>query len=197
MSPIVTIFVGPDSVEFHAYQDTLCRLPFFRAALQGEFREASEKKITMPEDEPEIISALIEFLYTGSYTYTYDPEATTVSETTEDTPVSDLTEGSFHVSVYTVAFKYDCQLLVRAAVASFTHVLKQLNGISVIRLWKAAYAKGLFLSECENDGDLDEFKGGLAKLLKVLYETDREEMESTISEYPALSSDFLRLVVSS
>lgn len=193
MSPIATLRVGKKQIEFHAYEDILCRLPFFRAALKGKFKEATEKVIDMPEDEPEIISALVEFLYTGVYTYTYQPRETAFSEDASNTPIRDLTQGLFHVDVYATASKYDCPLLVEGAVRNFTAVLKELKGIDIVRLWKAAYAKGLYLSEWGTDEVLREFKDGLGKLVTVLYSTHREEMEGTMSEFPALGCDLLRL----
>lgn len=192
MSPVVTLLVGTDNVVFHPYEATLCRVPFFRAALQGEFREAAEKKITLPEDVPEIFSTLLEHLYTGTYTYTYVPDATTVLR---DTLVCNLSEGCFHVSVYAVAFKYDWQPLVDAAVRNFLFVLPKLTGIDIIRLWKAAYEDGLTVSVCSSGGRLDDFQKLLPALLKGLYETDGEEMESTISDLPSLASDIIRLLV--
>lgn len=192
MSSTVTLLIGVDSVEFHVPQSVLCTLPFFQAALQGEFREASEQKISMPEDEPQIVSALIEFLYTGGYTYAYSP----ADETDSDAPPADLQEGSFHVGVYATAFKYDCQELVKASLTSFLGVLGQLKGIDVVRLWKAAYAKQLLLSKVREDAMLAEFKSGLVVLLKELYITHGEEMDRTSEEHPGLMNDLLRLVVS-
>lgn len=198
MSPVVRLCIGPESVQFHAFEDIICRLPFFRAALQGGFREATEKEITMPEDEPAMVSALIEFLCNGSYTYTYGSEAATkISNSETDAPDADLSEGLFHVGVYAIASKYDCQPLTYSAVKSFKYVLNALEGIDVVRLWKAAYSKGLSLSECDEDDDgLVAFKIGLPKLLKELYVTDCEEIEGTIGEYPVLANDFVRLLVS-
>lgn len=43
MSPTVTLTAGPDAKEIKASQGILCQLPFFRAALEGEFREATTK----------------------------------------------------------------------------------------------------------------------------------------------------------
>lgn len=192
MSPVVTLLVGTDNIEFHAYEATLCRVPFFRAALQGEFKEAIEKKITLPEDEPEIFSALIEHLYTGTYTYTYD--TTTVLD--DDTPICDLSEGCFHVSVYAVAFKYGWQPLVDAAVSNFLFVLPKLTGIDIVRIWKAAYENGLTVSACSDGGRLADFQKSLPTVLKGLYQTDSEEMQCTISEMPTLANDFMRLLVS-
>lgn len=192
MSSTVTLLIGSDCVEFHVSQRVLCTLPFFRAALQGEFREASEQKIEMPEDEPQIISALVEFLCTGSYTYAYPAQG----ETDSDTPPRDLEEGSFHVDVYATAFKYDCQGLVKESLASFVRVLRKLKDFEVIRLWKAAYAKQLLLSTVRDDPNLAEFRRGLAGSLNWLYIRYGKEMERTAEEHPALINDLLRMVVS-
>lgn len=178
---------------FHAYEAILCRIPFFRAALQGEFLEATEKKIIMPEEKSEILASLIEHLYTGTYTYTYNSDTTTVFE---DIPVIDLAEGCFHVSVYAVAFKYDWQPLVDDAVKNFLAVLAMLSGIDIVRLWRAAYGDGLTITKCGGEESLVGFQRLLPRLWKGLCETDAEEMRSVVSEFPDLAYDFMHLIVS-
>lgn len=192
MSSTVTLIIGADPVEFYVPQRVLCTLPFFQAALQGEFREAAEQKIRMPEDEPQLVSAMIQFLYTGGYSYAYSADG----ETDSNAPPGDLEEGTFHVGVYATAFKYDCQELVKASLTSFLGVLGQLKGIDVIRLWKVAYANQLLISKVRDDGMLAEFKSGLVVLLKELYITHGEEMDRTSEKHPGLMNDLLRLVVS-
>lgn len=190
MSPTVTLLIGPDNIQFNASQHILCRLSFFRAALEGQFREASEKKLTMPEDDPQNVSAVIEFLYTGNYTYQYRTD-----EKSAPSPAPDLTEGLYHVGVYATAHKYGCEMLEEAALRSFVYVLGHLKGVEVLRLWKGAYAENLCLGDVEGDGKLDEFKRGLPELLKELYTRERAEVEATAAEYPLLVSDLLRLLV--
>lgn len=192
MSPAVTLVVGCDKVEFHASEATLCRIPFFRASLQGGFLEAVEKKIQFPDESPEILSALIEHLYNGTYTYTYDPEKTPV---VDDNPRCDLPEGCFHVRVYAVAVKYDWQPLVDAALKNFLVVLKDLEGIDIVRLWKVGYLHGLTVPLCAKGGLIADFQSLLPKILKGLYETDAQEMERTVLEMPSLANDFMRLLV--
>lgn len=194
MSPIIILRIGPEKTEFRAYEDILCRLPFFRAALHGGFQEASEKAITMPEDEPETIAALIEFLSTGSYTYSYPVPEPNDTDAPVGIPTSDVAQGTFHVAVYAVAAKYDCAKLVQGALGNFTYVMKQLQGFDVIELWKAAYVKGLYLAQFEEDPDLRTFMAGLQSLVGNVYRAHREEMETMVSEYPALASDILRLI---
>lgn len=190
-SHTVTLLVGTDSTILNVSQHILCRLPFFRAALQGNFREASEQKINMPEDDPQDVTALVEFLYTGSYSYAYHDNAESESEG----PTPDLAEGLYHVGVYATAHKYGCTELVAVSLGLFIYVLVHLEGIEVVRLWKGAYAKDLRLQDVEGNESVVEFMGRLAQLVKGLYAEHRTEMETVAAEFPVLISDLLRLVV--
>jgi len=66
-SPIITLVVGRDQRLFAAHEDVLSRSPFFSAALKGQFLEASSKQVELPDEEPEILSCVLEFLYKGDY----------------------------------------------------------------------------------------------------------------------------------
>lgn len=145
----------------------------------------------MPEDDAHHVAALIEYLYTGGYTYSYTPPSASAT----DAAPADLEEGSFHVGVYATAFKYDCQPLVKASLTSFVGVLRQLKGIDVIRLWEVAYDRELLLATVHGDKDLVGFRQGLVTLLKELYTNQREEMDRTSAGHPALINDLLGLVV--
>lgn len=197
MSPIVTLHVGPERLVFRAYEENLCQLSFFSAALHGSFKEAAEKVISMPDDNPEAVSALIEFLYTGKYTYPYTRSTKAEPPQPGDVapPPSHPDEGEFHISLYMLACKYDYPQLAAGAKAAFVHMLKGLRGIDVVRVWKSAYANGYLLPDSEKDKDFGECMKELAYSLGDVYETHREEMESTIAEWPALGSDVLRLVL--
>lgn len=192
MSPVITLDIGPSSVIFHAYEASLCRIPFFRAALQGEFREAAEKKVSLPEEDPEVFCALLEHLYTGSYTYTYDPSSTPV---VDKAPRADLAEGCYHVLVYAVGSRYDWQPLVSDAVHNFLVVLSKLQGMDVVRLWKAAYESGLTVDVCAGERQLEAFGKVLPGLLKGVLATDTAEMEIAVAEFPILAIDFMKLLV--
>lgn len=195
MSAIATLHVGAQRVQFHVHEDTLCQLPFFQAALHGKFKEASEKTISMPEDDPNYISALTEFLSTGNYTYPYDPSSVQPSEGS-DTPVGDLTEGLFHLGVYMVASKYDCPGLSEIALGNFEAVANELDDLSTLRLWEAAYGDGLRLSR-----DRERYKRyhsgeGLVAWVRALYKAQDEEMDGTMVTCSQLASDLLRIATS-
>lgn len=192
MSPIVTLYVGQGRVEFHVHEDTLTKLPFFRAALQGQFREASKKAICMPDDDPSKITAMIEFLYTGNYTYAYDPTSVEQDEGS-DAPVSNLAEGLYHLGVYVVASKYDSANLSERAVANFKSVANELDSINSLRLWQAAYAEDLQLPRSREEFIENYRREGLVSWVTGLFEENGAELEETISACPQLAIDLLRL----
>lgn len=69
-SPIVTLTVGPEGRLFAAHEDILCQSPFFKQALRGGYLEQSytqSKRFALPDEEPEVFSAVLEYLYKGDY----------------------------------------------------------------------------------------------------------------------------------
>lgn len=69
-SPIVTLTIGREGRLFAAHEDVLCQSPFFKQALRGGYLEASyaqSRRLALPEEEPEIFSAVLEYLYKGDY----------------------------------------------------------------------------------------------------------------------------------
>ncbi|TPX19572.1 hypothetical protein DIZ76_017364 [Coccidioides immitis] len=66
-SPIVTLVVGRDQRLFAAHEDVLSLSPFFSAALKDQILDGSSKQIDLPDEEPEILSCVLEYLYKGDY----------------------------------------------------------------------------------------------------------------------------------
>jgi len=63
-SPIVTFTVGREGRLFAAHEDVLAASPFFEAAARNQFRsESGSKRIDLPDEEPEIFSCVLEYLY--------------------------------------------------------------------------------------------------------------------------------------
>jgi hypothetical protein len=62
-SPIMTFTVGKEGRLFAAHEDVLSLSPFFAAACRGQFLEAESKRIDLPDEEPEIFSCVLEYLY--------------------------------------------------------------------------------------------------------------------------------------
>ncbi|KAF5128548.1 hypothetical protein MHUMG1_10587 [Metarhizium humberi] len=66
-SPIVTLTVGREGRLFAAHEDVLRQSPFFDAACRGNFPDAQSRRISLPDEEPEVFSAILEYLYKGDY----------------------------------------------------------------------------------------------------------------------------------
>ncbi|KAF2747929.1 hypothetical protein M011DRAFT_493858 [Sporormia fimetaria CBS 119925] len=66
-SAIVTMAVGPDQRLFAAHEDVLSHSPFFASALRDQFFESASRRISLPDEEPEIFSCILEYLYKGDY----------------------------------------------------------------------------------------------------------------------------------
>lgn len=67
-SAIVTIAVGPNQRLFAAHEDVLSRSPWFAEACRDQFFSSpGQRRINLPDEEPEIFSAVLEYLYKGDY----------------------------------------------------------------------------------------------------------------------------------
>ncbi|KAK4145963.1 uncharacterized protein C8A04DRAFT_26124 [Dichotomopilus funicola] len=66
-SPIVTLVVGREARLFAAHEDVLCQAPFFEKVLRSTYVDAQNKRISLPDEEPEVFSAILEYLYKGDY----------------------------------------------------------------------------------------------------------------------------------
>lgn len=66
-SSIVTLVVGSDQRLFAAHEDVLCSSPFFNNALRYYCADSAPKRIALPDEEPEIFSSVLEYLYRGDY----------------------------------------------------------------------------------------------------------------------------------
>jgi len=66
-SAIITIVVGQDQRLFAAHEDVLSHSPFFATACRDQFFEANARRINLPDEEPEVFSCILEYLYKGDY----------------------------------------------------------------------------------------------------------------------------------
>lgn len=68
ISPIATLLVGREGRIFAAHEHVLSRSPFLRDALQAQIGAGQARRVLQLVDEtPEILSAILEYLYTRDY----------------------------------------------------------------------------------------------------------------------------------
>lgn len=78
-SPFVTILVGPEEVKFELPKNLLITYaPFFKAALDGNFKEAKEGLLRLPEDDPVHFRLFTNFVRDGSIKFPSGEEASFV-----------------------------------------------------------------------------------------------------------------------
>ncbi|KAI0594507.1 hypothetical protein F4775DRAFT_573472 [Biscogniauxia sp. FL1348] len=66
-SPIITLTVGKEGRLFAAHEEVLCQSAYFQRACREQFLETQSKRISLPDEEPEVFSAVLEYLYKGDY----------------------------------------------------------------------------------------------------------------------------------
>ncbi|EFR05042.1 hypothetical protein MGYG_08047 [Nannizzia gypsea CBS 118893] len=66
-SPIITLVVGRENRLFAAHEDILSISPFFLSTIREQASDGDMKQIVLPDEEPEILSCVLEFLYKGDY----------------------------------------------------------------------------------------------------------------------------------
>lgn len=182
--------MGPDQTIFYAPAATLCLLPFFNAAINGGFEEAALRAIKLPDDHPSTISALIEFLATGAYSFAFrmNPEVASASQCGAE-------EAAFHVGVYVAAHKYDCQGLATAARRNFRELLKDVKGLELVTVWIAAYEAGMRVHGNWGASNVEPLDETVIKQIKEMIESDDAEVERAIREIPDLGMDLLKIAV--
>lgn len=67
ISAIITIAVGREQRLFAAHEDVLSHSPWFSAACSGQFFQTTNKRLDLPDEEPEVFSSILEYLYKGDY----------------------------------------------------------------------------------------------------------------------------------
>ncbi|KAL4993838.1 hypothetical protein BDV10DRAFT_178082 [Aspergillus recurvatus] len=68
-SSVITISVGPDRRLFAAHREILCVSPFFATACSRtqSLNPPNSRRISLPEEQPEVFSCILEYLYRGDY----------------------------------------------------------------------------------------------------------------------------------
>ncbi|KAF1955426.1 hypothetical protein CC80DRAFT_94907 [Byssothecium circinans] len=66
-SSIITLSVGREQRLFAAHEDVLSHSPYFQSACRDQFFSSANKRIDLPDEDPEVFSSILEYLYKGDY----------------------------------------------------------------------------------------------------------------------------------
>lgn len=74
---MIDLFVGKEKTKIQVHQNILFNAsPVFKAALDTQLKESAERSISLPEDDADIIDAIIQYLYFPTLTLpAFDPMA--------------------------------------------------------------------------------------------------------------------------
>ena len=133
----ITVLVGEEKKKYVIHKNIVCQSsPFFDAAVKGQWKEAAEMVVRMPETKPEIFSAYVGWLYTGNL----DVKATPDTKYTKAMEPADVEAIQFKlVDAYRLG-DYVQDPTFRNAVVddwkTLTESTEQLFSVAVInRLW--------------------------------------------------------------
>lgn len=65
-SAVITLAIGREQRLFAAHEDVLAHSPYFQNACRDQFSSAT-KRIDLPDEDPEVFSSILEYLYKGDY----------------------------------------------------------------------------------------------------------------------------------
>ncbi|KAL9092905.1 MAG: hypothetical protein Q9159_000529 [Coniocarpon cinnabarinum] len=81
-SPIVRILVSPEKCTFAAHRDVLCYCSsYFRGAFRSKLQESSNFEFALEDDRPELVSLMLQWMYTGELSLHESPRYAEIKKT--------------------------------------------------------------------------------------------------------------------
>ncbi|CAI6339636.1 unnamed protein product [Periconia digitata] len=123
-SAIITLSIGREQRLFAAHEDVLSHSPYFQNICHGQFFSAANRRIDLPEEDPEVFSSILEYLYKGDYYPRLEYDTKRKSWNLEDGGDAGADGGIIHTTagpilkdtiVYCQAEKYGLQELKKLA----------------------------------------------------------------------------------
>ena len=112
---VVTIKIGPGEQKFSVHKSLLTEASaFFKASLDGNFREAAQNEVNMPEENVHVFEVFLHWLYFG-----FPPE-----DTQTEKAIAHTAEIERIVDLYVLGDKIGCQELKRDMVKSLYHLVE-------------------------------------------------------------------------
>ena len=111
----VTLLVGDNKKVFHIHEANLFEASsFFKAAFNSDFRESSERSMTLPEDDDFVFELFVEWIYRGCYKLPLT-----------QVPIPDLITYKRHVQLFVLADKYNVPNLKTAVLSELFIIIKK------------------------------------------------------------------------
>ncbi|KAL8676405.1 MAG: hypothetical protein Q9186_007069 [Xanthomendoza sp. 1 TL-2023] len=179
-SQIFTLIVGSEEKQFTVHASYLAQSPVFDRMCHGHFEESHTLQIRLPEDDPRVMKAVIQYLYSGSF-YNFGTEE--ACGNTADA-ANELAE------IYSVAEKYglqDLKTLVIEKLRKITDVMDKAGEFLSV-------AMKIYACTPDTDGPYRTFFKETVATMKNRYdlsEPDVEVFNECISSGGSLAIDLV------
>ncbi|KAL8404880.1 hypothetical protein RB594_009675 [Gaeumannomyces avenae] len=175
--------------DYKLHKSVVCpRSDFFAAACRGHFKEAREGRISLPEDDPQIVDLMVQYFYHLDYRISMESYGTQRTEGLVNQTQMLGWHLPIHVKVYAMAEKY--------GIVGLKAVARRRFETAVDDVWHHSHfieaAREAYGSTVEADRPLRD-----AVSLKFMARPDllaRSEARDLLKEVPALAYDVLMLV---
>ncbi|KAL8898806.1 MAG: hypothetical protein Q9207_006519 [Kuettlingeria erythrocarpa] len=132
-SPVFTVSVGPSQKEYRVHSSVLCTSPVFSRICEGDFKEAHECHISLPEDSAQDFDAIVEYLYMNKF-------ITIGNTVTPDGQHRDRETCALELaSLYVTAEKYQMDDLKSLVVEKFKNCTKDCAPAEVLAIADTIY----------------------------------------------------------
>ncbi|KAL8953811.1 MAG: hypothetical protein Q9222_000320 [Ikaeria aurantiellina] len=182
-SRIFTLIVGSEEKAFTAHASYLSQWPVFDRICNGNFQESNTGRINLPDEDPHVVRALLQYLYTGNFL----GYGTSESAGSHDTAASQL------IDLYVTAEKYQLEYLKRLFLDKFKRCIDPYKRpVDFLHIAKVIYDK-----VPETDGPWRNFFLGQFQLLPKpcsMSTSLKEEFDDCLSGGGNLAVDLMAAV---
>lgn len=161
-SDIVTLVVGKKRKEFKVHKKLICEASkFFNDAFNGPFKEGKEGIMYMPEDDPDVITYLVDWLYRSPLPMVEDPANSDEEQAKKTTPISKSADTQFGPATKA---EHEAQLgLAKKEEAAKKKALQARLDPLFDKLFRLYYfAEKLFINELKNQC-MDRIRRGMCR----------------------------------
>ncbi|KAL8686477.1 MAG: hypothetical protein Q9224_005436 [Gallowayella concinna] len=179
-SQIFTLIVGSEEKQFTVHVSYLAQSPVFDRMCHGHFEESHTLQIRLPEDDPKVMKAVIQYLYSGSFS----------NFGTEEACGNSADAANELAEIYSVAEKYGLQDLK-------TPIVEKLRKITNVTLKAGEFlsvAMKIYACTPDTDGPYRTFFKETAATMEPrsdLRKPDIEVLNEYISSGGSLAVDLV------
>lgn len=188
---VVTVVAGHDRIELDIEENTLRKVPFFKTLLDAQ-GQLIHKFIYMPDEHPDVVCAVLEFIYEGSYSCNIDYQRAKYHQDAADLGIiasENCLEKLFHLQVFLLAEKIGYRELGCYSCKSTRY--KMLEAIEKLMIWRIWYQSTGRLGDAPRVF-ASQGAPAVRQWVNELLEKYPEAIKSVVKDVPTLAFELLK-----